>query len=386
MKLMLAADCESYRKTSTADCAKRAESWCRIHVHQRNPRFKSSRPIWSPIALLMLAMSAVVLPIAAQENRRSPQPLPRFPELSSLEAWIQLPEAVEGAGEELPAWARVLAPSLPTTTSKMLELDWLHRERSPLEPKLRGKLRWTVAKANRCDYTRAYAEADLKRAGLVPQEIAALGTDSAGADAKESAALDFARKLTLAGDTVTDEEVASLTELYGEQQLVAIVLLVAHGNFQDRLFLSLGIRLAPSEPLAPVKIRFARGPAGQATNVPKREPPKRTPQTAVEEKIADTRWLSLDVPALQEKMQAQQERQPRIRVPTWEEVSRGAPAEIRKRPPVKIRWSLVCRGYQPLLADGWGACMGTFGEEAQQDRVFEESLFWVITREINCFY
>jgi alkylhydroperoxidase family enzyme len=328
----------------------------------------------------------VVLPVAAQENRDGPQPPPRFPELSNLEAWIQLPEAVEGAGEELPAWARVLAGSLPTTTSKMLELDWLQRQQSPLEPKLRGKLRWTVAKANRCDYTRAYAEADLKRAGLVPQEIAALGTDSAGAEAKERAAIEFARKLTLAGDTVTDEEVAALTELYGEQQLVAIVLLAAHGNFQDRLFLSLGVRLAPSEPLAPVKIRFARGLTGQATNVPKRERPTQTPQTPGEEKISDARWLALDVPALQEKMQAQQQRQGRIRVPTWEEVSRDAPKEIRKRPPVKIRWSLVCRGYQPALADGWGACMGTFGEEAQQDRVFEESLFWVITREINCFY
>ena len=27
-----------------------------------------------------------------------------------------------------------------------------------------------------------------------------------------------------------------------------------------------------------------------------------------------------------------------------------------------------------------------FGEEAKQDRVFEESLFWVVTRTIHCFY
>jgi len=311
---------------------------------------------------------------------------PRFPELSNLEAWIQLPKAEEGVGEELPAWARVLSGSLPMTTSRMLELDWLHREKSPLEPKLRGKLRWTVAKANRCDYALAYAEADLKRVGLTPSEIEGLAAASASNDAKETAAIDFVRKLTLAGDTVTDEEVARLVELYGEKQLVAIVLLVAHGNFQDRLFLSLGIRLSPNEPLAPVKVRFARGPAGQATNVPKREIPPQTPPAASEEKISDARWLALDVPALKQKMQAQQSRPGRIRVPTWEEVTRGTPDEIRKRPSVKIRWSLVCRGYQPELADGWGACMGTFGEEAQQDRVFEESLFWVITREINCFY
>lgn len=336
------------------------------------------------------AKSAVVscflaLAFAGNSSAQEQHP-PRFPELSNLEAWIQLPEAVEGAGEELPAWARELAGSLPNTTARMLELDWLHREKSPLEQKLRGKLRWAVATANRCDYTRAYAEADLKRTGLSPSEIEALAGGSASADAKEAAAIEFARKLTLAGDTVTDEEVARLRDYYGEQQLVAIVLLVAHGNFQDRLFLSLGVQLSASEPLPPVNIRFARGQASGATNVPKREPPSQKPPTVIEEKVSDARWLALDVPALKEKMQAQQQRQPRIHVPTWEEANRDAPPAVRNRPPVKIRWSLVCRGYQPLLADGWGACMGTFGDEARQDRVFEESLFWVITREINCFY
>ena len=28
----------------------------------------------------------------------------------------------------------------------------------------------------------------------------------------------------------------------------------------------------------------------------------------------------------------------------------------------------------------------SFGEEAKQDRVFEESLFWVVTRSLACFY
>ena len=55
-------------------------------------------------------------------------------------------------------------------------------------------------------------------------------------------------------------------------------------------------------------------------------------------------------------------------------------------PPVRIRWSLVCSGYQPELAAGWSACTRAFGEEAKQDRVFEESLFWVVTRSLQCFY
>jgi hypothetical protein len=53
---------------------------------------------------------------------------------------------------------------------------------------------------------------------------------------------------------------------------------------------------------------------------------------------------------------------------------------------MRILWTLVCRGYQPELAAGWSACTRIFAEEAKQDRVFEQSLFWVITRTIHCFY
>ena len=72
---------------------------------------------------------------------------------------------------------------------------------------------------------------------------------------------------------------------------------------------------------------------------------------------------------------------------------RARPDEVRKhlpgsdpKNPLRIKWSLVCLGYQPELARGWGACTRAFAEESKQDRVFEESLFWVVTRTLNCFY
>src|SRR5581483_4019476 len=89
-----------------------------------------------------------------------------FPLPSDAEAWRRLPRTEEGANQPLTAWARALAASLPRTTAAMLELDYLHRARSPLDPLLRGKLRWVAAHANRCAYTEAYAAADLRRAGL----------------------------------------------------------------------------------------------------------------------------------------------------------------------------------------------------------------------------
>src|SRR4051812_46080071 len=90
----------------------------------------------------------------------------RVPLLSDAEAWKALPPSTRGAGQPLPGWARAFARSLPRTTAAMLELDRIQRTRSPLGPILRGKLRWVAADANRCGYSRATAEADLRRAGL----------------------------------------------------------------------------------------------------------------------------------------------------------------------------------------------------------------------------
>jgi hypothetical protein len=68
-------------------------------------------------------------------------------------------------------------------------------------------------------------------------------------------------------------------------------------------------------------------------------------------------------------------------------VLRVMPREVpRPESPIRIKWSLVTMGYQPELAAAWSSCTRAFREEAKQDRVFEESLFWIVTRTIHCFY
>jgi hypothetical protein len=271
----------------------------------------------------------------------------------------------------------------------MLELDWLHRANSPLDPRVRGMMRWTVAHANRCAYSKAYAATDLRRAGLAQNEIEALDVAAATRSEAEQAALVFARKLTLEADAVTDEEVARLVEWYGDKQVVAMVLLVAYANFQDRLFLSLGLNVEPGGPLAPVGVRFAKDLSSKSITVPKRQQPveqldKSRANEAI--KIDDADWLSVDFSTLQNKLEAQRDRPGRIRVPAWDEVRERLPERSRRNDPLRIKWSLVCLGYQPEIALAWSACMRAFGGEAKQDRVFEETLFWVITRAIHCFY
>src|SRR5262249_46954474 len=139
--------------------------------------------LWAGVLVMLLLDPAV-------QAKAKPA---RVPVLPDREAWKHLPPADRGTGQPLPVWARALAASLPRTTAAMLELDYLHRARSPLDPKLRGKLRWVAAHANRCAYTQAYAAADLRRAGVEDKTIRALAGDFAGLPAPEKAALAFAR-------------------------------------------------------------------------------------------------------------------------------------------------------------------------------------------------
>jgi alkylhydroperoxidase family enzyme len=307
----------------------------------------------------------------------------RVPLLTDADAWKRLPSAEKGSGEPLPAWARALADALPRTTAAMLELDYLHRAQSPLDPSLRGKLRWVAAHANRCAFGEAYAAADLRRAGVDDAAIKVLSGDLSDLPEKERAALKFAQKLTLAADSVADEEVAQLIKLYGDKQVVAMVLLLAYANFQDRLLLTLAIPVEEGGPRPPFDVRFAKG--GDVPEAAPRQAPKEG-TIASPEKPRMERWGKLDFSELQDRMERQRQGPGRIAVPTWEDVLKGLPSDYPTNKSSRVKWSLVCLGYQPELSAAWLGCMRTFAQESKQDRVFEESLFWVITRSVSCYY
>lgn len=302
----------------------------------------------------------------APSNRATPY----VPLLEDAETWKRLPPAEKGANQPLPAWARALVDALPRTTAALLELDYSHRVDSPLEPRLRGMIRWTAAKANRCAYGERQALADLERAAFDRQKILPELLHRSLLPRRDQLALEFADKLTTAAYSITDAEVAELIRLHGEKDVVAMVLLVAYANVQDRLILSLGLTPEFEEPRPPLVVQFRKSgekgvePAPRlAIGKEKRLDPR--------QKITDLEWLALDFDELQKRMESQRDRQPRIRVPDG---------------PMRILWSRVCGGYQPKLAQAWGACMSTFRQESKQDRVFEELCFWVVTRSLHCPY
>lgn len=298
------------------------------------------------------------------------QPAPLVMVLSDAEAWRRLPRAEKGSDKPLPIWARALVDPLPQTTAAMLELDYEHRAAGPLTPQLRSRIRWLVARENQCAYGEACATADFVRAGGDPATLRSQPTISDRVPKPEQAILKFAQKLTSAAHSVTDAEVAQLVAWYGNQQVVGTVLLVAYANFLDRVVLALN--LPPTEgALEPLEIRFKTPFPDVRRIAPQRPAPPRA-STPFKSRAADRPWMALDFEQLEKEISNQRARQPRVPLPASQTSGN--------------QWGLACRTYQPRLADLWATCQRAFSIETDQDRIFEASLFWVVTRTQRSFY
>jgi alkylhydroperoxidase family enzyme len=349
----------------------------------------------SAIIAILISLPVVAVPKAGDEAHRanrkndlkqrgpvpaSTRPLERLPMLTNEDAWKRLPGA-PGTVQPLPAWARQLAGPLPLTTAQMLELDALHRTGDRLDPKLRALVRWAAADANRCDYARAYAAADLRRAGVTEAELPAYTGDPSRLPPAERAAAAFARKMMRQAHAVTDAEVKQLLKFFGEERVVAVVALLAHAAFQDRLLLAVNAQVEPGGPLPPLTVRFARPepkpPAkGKAPGTKAEKAGPGAPATA-----ASQEWLGL-----QAGLDKQRARAGRIRVPSRDEVLKRLGAGHPGAWQTDILWSRVCYGFQPELTDAWFDCSLAFRQEATLEPVFQQSLFWVVTQARQCFY
>ena len=294
--------------------------------------------------------------------------------LTNEAAWKRLPAVEKGGGETLPVWSRILADHQPLTTARMLELDALHRTGDRLDARLRAVARWAAADANRSPYGRAMASADLTRAGGNPEDLPRDGAKGRLSTVDRLAAA-FARNMMLDAASVTDAEVEKLIELLGEERTMALVALVAHASFQDRIFLALNVEPEPGGVPAPVTTRFVR-------------PKPKAPAAAAPKPAADADAPSVTDDWLRGRkgLDEQLKRPGRIRVPSREEVARrlgeGHPALWQSG----IVWSRVAYGYQPELTDAWFDCSGAFRQESSLDSDFLNSVFWVVTDSLNCFY
>lgn len=303
-------------------------------------------------------------------------PKARLPLLSNEDAWKRLPGAPNEV-TRLPAWARALAGPLPVTTARMLELDALHRTGDRLDARLRCLVRWAAGDANRCEYTKAVVARDYRQAGGNPADLPKLVANPERLPALDRAAVAFARKMMRAAHAVTDAEFEHLLNLAGEERVVALVAMLAHAAFQDRIFLALGLAAEPDGPPPLVTVTFARPKPKPATGpapVAKAPPPST-------DKSAEPSWRGL-----QDNLEKQRGRTGRIRLPLAKDIMSRLGDKHPAAWQMDILWSRACYGYQPELTDAWFGCVSAFRQESEWDPVFSQSIFWIVTRSLKCFY
>lgn len=341
-------------------------------------------------ALFTLHFALILVVSSTPTTTQAEPPAPskcRLPVLDDDAAWQRLPKTEQDVtSRQLPIWAKALAGPLPRTTAALLELDHVYRTSDAFDPRLRATMRWVAAHANRCDYGQRYAESDLLRGGMTRDQVEQLEASFPKLPPQERAAISFARKLTLSADSVTDEEVAELIQVFGEAPVVAMVLQMAYANFQDRLLLSLNADVELDGPLPPLAVRFAAPAANESITVKRPEVSTEKPAAPLAITLG-REWTSVGFDQLLRGMEQQRARPGRVSVPKWEDFHPRLPSGMYSADkPTRIKWSLVVMGHQPQMGPAWLKCLRTFGREANQDRVFEETLFWVITRTIHCFY
>ena len=310
---------------------------------------------------------------------------------TNLEAWELLPPTAHHPAAELPVWARMLVRNLPRTTASLLHLDLAQRKHSPIDPVLRAAMRWVSAQANGSKYAVDCALLDLRLAGIEPARLTGLSQPGyPGWSAHEQAALAFANGMTLHSGSVTDAEFAYLAQNLGEEIAASMVLLLAYSNFQDRLLICLGAAVSGDPALPPVEVDYTAASfvvpsvPPTASHSPIQTEPLGTYAAAVP---VDPDWGTLPYERWQERLELQRQAPTRLRIPEWDEVARKLPEGLIPRPS-DIIWYRIVFAYAPELAVPYELFMRTAGAEAAPlwDRIFGSSLFWVVTRAIECPY
>jgi hypothetical protein len=321
------------------------------------------------LAGLLVPIGFVAACDSARHAERSTNSERTFLPVSDAEAWEHVPRATP----PLPSWARTTIASLPASTLLQLDLDALQRAENPLGKELSGRLRWTVADANRCAYAKESAEVDPRRRARRRGVAAARRRRSArGAGAP---AVGFARSPPLsARDADDDGKLAAFgPTTWSRSSTVAYA--TRTGSSSARPDLRARRRDAP-----PARMRAGSDAALAVL--------ERTAPTAVSapqrRSAAPPDWSARTSDELQEALERQKTRTPRVPEPGAARLARFPKpkrGEIEKR-----AWGRFSRGYQPVLAGAWLDATHTFAREAKLDEVLENSIFWVVTRTSDCFY
>ncbi|MFO0939428.1 MAG: deiodinase family protein [Pirellulales bacterium] len=305
--------------------------------------------------------------------------------LTDEQTWALLPQVVNGTKGKLPNWIKPVASQMPRTAAAMLQLDAAFRDKGPLDAKLRAKLRWIIANTNKSPYGQAVALLDYRRAGGRESKLQEFTGPVSNWPKSEQDDFEFARLLSVAAPTIPDELFERLKSKHGELGVAAMVLLTAYSNYQDRLLLGLNVPVEKDGPYPPLELTFVDGAIQATPLIPGENGTDEYVSNGQAVTTIDSKLRALTYEQLQSRLEKQRDRQPRLKVPSWDEVKTKLPEAMAVRP-TAIRWSLINYGYAAELAIPWTLMTRTHWAENPSSRILEESLFWVQTRALECNY
>jgi AhpD family alkylhydroperoxidase len=118
------------------------------------------------------------------------------------------------------------------------------RENSSIGRDIQLQVSFAVSMANGCRYCTLHQVLGLRRLGVSPAKLVAMKKDDSALTPRELAAVTFARKVTRAPASVTDEDFRALKSEFGEQGSTEVLLQTCAFSFMNRF--TDGLRL-PSE-------------------------------------------------------------------------------------------------------------------------------------------
>jgi AhpD family alkylhydroperoxidase len=133
---------------------------------------------------------------------------------------------------------------VPALGQAWREFGFQNRQNWSIDRNIQLQVSFAVSMVNGCRYCTIHQVLGLRRLGVDPKKLLAMKKDDSALTPRELAAVVFARKLTKAPASVTDEDFAALTKEFGEQGASEIVLQTGAFAFMNRF--TDGLRL-PSE-------------------------------------------------------------------------------------------------------------------------------------------
>ena len=186
------------------------------------------------------------------------------------------------------------APSSSQTTDPSRRID--PDPNMTLDYAFKAMLFWVVSRSNNCVYCMGHNETQLRVFGVAEDRIAALDGDWAQFTLAERAALNLARKLTVAPHTITEDDIDAVRQHFNNQQVLEIIGIVAGFNAMNRWTGPLRLTqeefrvfLTPTSPqVAEPVTRVGPAPAGSRGSL---SMPAAAPRPALESRSAvEAKW------------------------------------------------------------------------------------------------